>query len=57
MKRIVILAEYDMPLQHRARNAGLWFIGLAAIAILIGAGMALMNATQTESQVQVPISK
>ena len=53
----VIPAEYDMPAQRDARYVGLSLIAFAAIAIVVGAGLALVHARETGSPVAVPTSK
>lgn len=53
----VIPAEYDLPSESSARCVGRWLIALAAVAIIVGAGLALVRPTETDSSVEVPTSK
>ena len=56
MDWMVIPAEYDMPFQRETRTAARWALGFVAIALIIGAGLALAKGSHTESSVSVPTS-
>lgn len=52
----VIPAEYEMPPERTARTVGRWLIGLAIVSLIIGASLALVTGTESESSVEVEIS-
>jgi hypothetical protein len=57
MNRNVIPAEYDLPEDVNGPHKRQWWAALAAVAIILGATLALVASNQTESPVVVTISR
>jgi hypothetical protein len=57
MNRSVIPAEYDLPEDVNGPHRRQWLTALAAVAIIIGATLALVASNETQSPVSVVVSQ
>ena len=57
MNRYVIPAEYDLPEEVNGPHKRQWLAALAALAIIIGATLALVASNETQSPVAVVVDR
>ena len=57
MNRNVIPAEYELPEDVNGSHKRQWLTALAALAIIIGATLALVASNETQSPVSVVIDR
>ena len=57
MNRNVIPAEYELPEDVNGPHKRQWLTALAALAIIIGATLALVASNETQSPVSVVIDR
>jgi len=57
MNRSVIPAEYDLPDDVNGPHKRQWLAALAAVAIIIGATLALVASNETQSPVAVVVDR
>ena len=57
MNRNVIPAEYELPEDVNGAHKRQWLTALAAVAIIIGATLALVASNETQSPVAVVVDR
>jgi hypothetical protein len=57
MNRNVIPAEYELPEDVNGPHKRQWLTALAALAIIIGATLALVASNETQSPVSVVVDR